>query len=345
MFKVQTCQSDFNRGLINCGNTCFINACLQCLWMIKDIWSVLDTGFVPSQIGTPKAQMLWELNSLRTALLTGSTPIQPDRFIACVRHVAASLGIKEFLLGQQCDAHEFLLFLIDILDSTIITPVNMAITGTEKNSIDIIAKKCYQTFYDQYRGKYSIVAELLSNIQVSALYEPQTSEIISSSLTSQVSSVLSLQLPSTKITECSIYDCLSHYCCMERLEGENSWFDEDRKVHRAVDKKIDFWSLPKILIIHINRWTIQGTKRDVSVTFPLTNLDFSSYVIGYNKSSYIYDLFAVCYHHGSEKLGHYTSCCLTSAGVWLHYDDANVSKVDSRHVVNRDSYILFYRKK
>ena len=345
MFGGRTCNTHLNHGLVNRGNTCFINACLQCIWRIKEIWSVLDSGFTPPNPRSPKAQILWELNNLRTGVYTASTPIQPDRFLACLRHVASELGMKEFLLGQQCDAHEFLVFLIDVLDNTMLTPVNMAITGEEKNPLDIMAKNCYKTFYKQYNGKYSIVAELLTSIHVSALYEPGTPKIIKSTITSQVHNVLSLQLPQKSTAECNITECLDKYCAIERLEEENAWYDEQANVYKAVDKKTVFWSLPNVLIILINRWTVTGAKDPMKVVFPTVNLDMSPYVIGYHKSSYVYNLFAVCYHFGNVGFGHYTASCLCQQGIWVYYDDDRVVKIDPSNVVNKDAYILFYHKK
>jgi ubiquitin C-terminal hydrolase len=68
------------------------------------------------------------------------------------------------------------------------------------------------------------------------------------------------------------------------------------KEHKEATKKLDLWKLPKILVIHLKRFTTHRAwrdKNDVFVDFPLTNLDLSSYAPGEKGKSAIYDLYAV----------------------------------------------------
>ena len=82
------------------------------------------------------------------------------------------------------------------------------------------------------------------------------------------------------------------------------------------------------------------------IDFPLNNLDLSKYVIGYNKETYIYDLYAVCNHSGSVLGGHYTSFVKNANNKWYHYNDTNVTEVtDERHIVSPKAYCFFYRKR
>ena len=51
---------------------------------------------------------------------------------------------------------------------------------------------------------------------------------------------------------------------------------------------------------------MRGRKLRQQVQCPLENIDFSKYVDGYNSSSYIYDMYAICNHSGGLMGGHYT---------------------------------------
>lgn len=58
----------------------------------------------------------------------------------------------------------------------------------------------------------------------------------------------------------------------------------------------------------------------------------------------IYDLYAICSHHGDMNRGHYTAHCLNPANsTWYTFDDHHVLPVYSeQQLVTQDAYILFY---
>ncbi|XP_025829608.1 ubiquitin carboxyl-terminal hydrolase 31 [Agrilus planipennis] len=66
-----------------------------------------------------------------------------------------------------------------------------------------------------------------------------------------------------------------------------------------------------------------------------------------------YDLYAVCYHHGSDlETGHYTAACRNPYdGHWYLYDDTKVTNLSQQTndigsvLVNSSAYILFYQKR
>jgi ubiquitin C-terminal hydrolase len=104
------------------------------------------------------------------------------------------------------------------------------------------------------------------------------------------------------------------------------------------------------MIIDLKRvqFTDRGpTKVTIPVDIPVRDLNLSSFVNGYKRDSYIYDLYAVCNHHGNfSKSGHYTATIRTASNAWYMFNDENVKQVE----MNSDSftshlpYCLFYRK-
>jgi ubiquitin C-terminal hydrolase len=98
-------------------------------------------------------------------------------------------------------------------------------------------------------------------------------------------------------------------------------------------------------VIDLKRFTSNNRKDQRLVTFPLDNLDLSSFVIGYEPQSYQYDLYAVCNHSGNVLGGHYTAFIKNANGKWYHINDTSVMPIEEGEVVSSKAYCLFYRKK
>lgn len=72
-----------------------------------------------------------------------------------------------------------------------------------------------------------------------------------------------------------------------------------------------------------------------------------------NSNDNTYDLYAVCYHHGTDlETGHYTAACKNPYdNQWYLYDDAKVTNLSQQsddvtaELVNSSAYILFYQRR
>lgn len=59
----------------------------------------------------------------------------------------------------------------------------------------------------------------------------------------------------------------------------------------------------------------------------------------------LYDLYAVCNHHGNMQGGHYTAYCKNPIDSrWYSFDDTKVTPLPEASVVTADAYILFYQR-
>lgn len=74
-------------------------------------------------------------------------------------------------------------------------------------------------------------------------------------------------------------------------------------------------------------------------------VDFTKYIHGYNKSSYIYELYGVCNHSGGSMGGHYTANVRVANNEWYNFNDQRITKINENQVVSPQAYCLFYRKK
>lgn len=110
-----------------------------------------------------------------------------------------------------------------------------------------------------------------------------------------------------------------------QLAPDDAWRCPHCQVLQQGMVKLSLWTLPDILIIHLKRFRQVGEQRhklSTLVHFPLRGLDMAPHVAKRSRGSkwgpwrqplpeegqcnFLYDLYAVCNHHGSLHGGHYT---------------------------------------
>lgn len=67
----------------------------------------------------------------------------------------------------------------------------------------------------------------------------------------------------------------------EELEAEDSWYCSKCKRHVQANKKLDLWTVPEVLVVHLKRFfftRLRRDKLDVKVEFPLEDWDLSAYL-------------------------------------------------------------------
>lgn len=122
--------------------------------------------------------------------------------------------------------------------------------------------------------------------------------------------------------------CMSLYTTTERLGPDDPWYCNRCKEHKEATKKFDLWSAPRILVVHLKRFSYRNKyfreKLETLVSYPLKGFDLSSHIIGPvpADSAPLYDLYAVSNHYGSLGGGHYTAYALNkSTNKWYTFDD------------------------
>ncbi|KAJ0177197.1 hypothetical protein K1T71_007206 [Dendrolimus kikuchii] len=181
-------------------------------------------------------------------------------------------------------------------------------------------------------------------------------------------------------TPLTLHACLAHYTRAEHLAQEDAWRCPRCQRYMPVVKTLGLWSLPDVLVIHLKRFRQQAkgrtsTKLTTMVEFPLNDLDMTPHLVrrngtmaespGHSRSprrrhsktlpnplqENIYDLYAICYHHGDDlETGHYTAACKNPYDShWYKFDDSKVTSVSDENayseLVNNTAYMLFYKRK
>ena len=147
--------------------------------------------------------------------------------------------------------------------------------------------------------------------------------------------------------ELNLLDLLENFGKKEKLTEENKWFCPKCKKEQLAEKKIQIFTIPEILILHLKRFK-NNLKLGNLVNFPIENLDMEKYII-YNEkkvNNNLYDLFAVANHYGGLNGGHYISYCKNFLNnKWFEFNDSFISEIHQKKIVSSSAYLLFYKRK
>jgi ubiquitin carboxyl-terminal hydrolase 8 len=335
-------------GLVNVGNTCYLNSCMQILSHTYELNNLLDNINYNNLNEDEDKILISEWNDLRNLMWSQNCCISPGRFVNSVQIVSKNKNKELFCGYLQNDIQEYILFVIDTFHNSIKRKVKMNIVGNVKNDNDKMALECYKIFLEEFGNNYSEFIKLFFGTQVSLLTSIDTNDILS--IKPEPFLVLNLPIPNINTEEekkvLSIYDCLDEYCKIEVLENDNAWFNEETNKKENVNKNLIFWSLPEILIIDLKRWNIFNgyVKNNTYIDIPVTDLNMNKY--SYNNMKFEqYDLYGICNHIGNINGGHYTAYIKNANNKWYSFDDNSVNNMSDSEILSNNAYCLFYRKK
>lgn len=332
-------------GLVNLGNTCFLNSCLQILNHTYELNEMFDSNKIKIK-NIPDSLILNEWNELRELMWSNNGVISPNKFVYSVHKLAHEQKKEIFTGWAQNDVCEFLFFIIHCIHASISRKVLMKISGRAENSKDKVAIQCYNMLQEIYSKEYSEIMDLFYGIYVTIIRGVDNTKILS--IKPEHYFILDIPVYVHEKGELkTLYEGFDAFTEIETLCGENSWLNEKTNKKENVNKEIKFWNLPNILVLSLKRFSANGLQKiEHLVEFPLENLDLSKYVIGYKTESFVYDLFGVCNHVGNVMGGHYTSFVKNASNEWIHYNDSSVNKIENiDSILSPMAYCLFYRKK
>lgn len=348
-----------NTGLINLGNTCFMNSALQCLFHIPELEYYFT---VPVTVGGVKysstfeyqhkffprsrSLVLTDLANQTQKLLLALTdprdtrPVQPISF-----RKSLSIFKPVFASNQQQDAHECLILILDKLHESLKMKVSINISGNTNNQLEERKMKAF----DQYKSYLG----LSGYSELNKLFYGQFESTVTcktcqhSSFTYDPYCSLEIEIPKISGT---LYDCLDNYCFSELLQGEDRVSCDSCAKKMDASKTLKIWTLPKILIIQLKRFNGRLIKNNRHISCPM-KLNMTKYVthpIAHTPDRLVqlqlYNLIGTIEHSGNLNGGHYTAKCkIHDADVWKLFNDASVSVVNEKDVVNTNTYVLIYR--
>ncbi|KAH7335450.1 hypothetical protein B0J17DRAFT_670242 [Rhizoctonia solani] len=358
-------------GLRNMGNTCYMNSVLQCL-----SGTVPFTRFFTDRRWHHEVNMMNPLGTrgeLANAFYTllrdmwqGDLPYltpAPFRKSICAH-------ARQFFGSDQHDAQEFLIFLLDglheDLNRIIVKPQFEELTSEREAELERMPKQLAGAYeWARYKRRNdSIVVDYFQGQfcnQMQCLTCGQTSTTYNAFLN------LSVPIPVTKgATKIPLEECIKALVGREFMDNADAWHCPRCKTARRAAKQLTFSRMPPVLIIHLKRFSFKGPftdKLETLVEFPVKELDLTNYMPppltpdmdkdGLERFSsqdpraqippYKYELYGVANHFGSLSSGHYTAF-VKSRGKWMYCDDSRITPAESKEVVGKPAYILFYKR-
>jgi len=145
-------------------------------------------------------------------------------------------------------------------------------------------------------------------------------------------------------------------CLLELIEPQavEDYYCLHCKAHVAGELKTDFWKLPEVLILHLQRFdfnydTRTRFKKTNLVGYPLQSLNMAELCPNpeYKDKDGTYDLYGVVNHHGdSTSSGDMTAYVRNPInGQWYNHNDEEYTKMSEQQVVTKDAYMLFYLRR
>jgi ubiquitin C-terminal hydrolase len=332
-------------GLVNLGNTCFMNSIIQCIRHNYNLTEYFLTNKYLEDTTNNKKKKQYPILVQWVKLINGiydgdNCPISPESFLRTFQ--LTSIKLKRHLFGgfRQNDAQEFLQFLVDSLHESLENKVKISISGEPQNDMDKRHIEAYKMYSEYFKSSYSPLIKYYYGQFISEISNNKNDTI---SYSYDPFCCISLEIPTGD--NLTIYDCLDHFTKQEELED---YREEKHPEETKYKKKIRIIKSPEQLIIFFKRFNSMNRKIQKHITFPLENLNLSKYIYGYDKNDSLYDLYAVSYHMGGCNGGHYVATCKNIEGDWYNYDDDTISKLKDKHldnIDNQNSYCVFYKKK
>ncbi|XP_069844463.1 ubiquitin carboxyl-terminal hydrolase 50 isoform X1 [Dipodomys merriami] len=314
-------------GLRNLGNTCYMNAILQCLCSISPLVEYFLSGKYITALQKDCSEVATAFAYLMTDMWLGDSDcVSPEIFRSALGNLYPT-----FMKKTQQDAQEFLIYVLNELHEALKKYHRRS--GDKKNT-----QRCCRK---AIANETSIITRLFEgqlNYGITCL------KCENCTYKNEVFTVLSLSIPSQY--QCSLQDCLQCFFQQDTLTWNNQIHCSFCETKQETAVRASISKAPKIIIFHLKRFDIQGTtkrKLRTDIHYPLTNLDLTPYICPIFRKHPKYNLCAVVNHFGDLDGGHYTAFCKNSVTqAWYSFDDTRVSEIPDTSVQTATAYLLFY---
>ena len=302
--------NDQFHGLLNYGNTCFINSIIQILGNSEIFTSNLS--LIQCDMKT-YLQQCYESNS-------------PNRILNFINYVKKIK--KQYNSGEQQDAHEFLLFLLDTLDAQTTQPSTKktrSVSFSNKSYDEILRESSDLYWNSDLDGKQKIITDFQGQFRSIVTCVKCHRERNSWNLFSNLSIFQNVDRLSDYFNNnIGAKEIISDYDCSQC------------KCSTTAEKNDQVWRLPHILVIHC----IEKNLKQINLSMKLND-----YASGQSK----YTLKGICFHEGSTLYsGHYFSALRTTTeNTWCITNDSIVKtcRTDFLKKFIPNIYILLYERK
>ena len=241
-------------GLVNLGNTCYMNAALQCLSNVPQL-SEFFAGSAWRADRNARSATRGEVADAFADLMarmwgpggggSGGAAERPDRLKRAI-----ALASPRFAGYEQHDSQELLRALLDALHD---------------DTNRVRAKLAYEELHDPPGDADAKVSEAWwryfaarSDSRVWGLFAGQLRTETQCQACRHRSRAfdpfLDLSLPIRDARDCSLAQCLTHFTSPERIGG-GDWYCPRCRKHQPAEKRISLFRLPPVLVLHLKRFS------------------------------------------------------------------------------------------
>ena len=346
-------------GLMNVGQSCYMNATIECLSNIKSLAINLLMAYGSYEIGTQP--LLASFSSLLFDLFhTKKEYIEPRIF----KKIIGKLN-PLFEGDHAADAKDLIFFIIETLHKEKLgnskNNNNNEIDFLHQEMISTNEQLMFEDFIKEFELNRTFVSDIFYGINSSVMkcnkcgtskYSFQTYNLLIFPL-KKVKEYKIRKFGKVNNLDLNLYDAFLCEQEEEKLEGENMIYCNRCKQLSPGLHKQDVYGLPRILIIILNRGR---NNQDFNEAFRFDEfLDFSQHNIVVNQNSIKkYYLCGIITHLGeSGSGGHFIAYCRNNPNNnFLCYNDSSVSqvsvpdamsyKISKKEMEKKTPYILLY---
>jgi ubiquitin C-terminal hydrolase len=333
---------DRGSGLVNLGNTCFINASLQCLANTPPLvqWLLCNSHHQCCRVKLEKqfclfceAERIVKLIHSKNSNSSFSSSVgaaNPNNIVRRIKDISTT-----FKVGRQEDASEFLICLIDKI-------VDACLRSSQPPER---LRPSSGTSYEQLCHSQTIFHDLFGLVLRSRVVCSRCRHT-SDTFEVQYSWIIGVRNHS------ELRQSLQQFVCRETLSGENLYRCIKCKQLVPAVKRYTLHKASKILLINLKRFEFGKNSHKLShlVRYPeyLNVGPYMSDMSDENSTDQLlnYRLYAVLVHVGSSMhSGHYFSYVRSPNNRWYKADDTTMTQCDLNQVLTQHgAYILCYIK-
>ncbi|KAJ8793679.1 hypothetical protein J1605_003490 [Eschrichtius robustus] len=344
------------RGLINLGNTCFMNCIVQALTHTPLLRDFFLSDRHRCEMQSPGSCLVCEMSSLFQEFYSGHrSPHIPYKLLHLVwthaRHLAGY---------EQQDAHEFLIAALDVL--------HRHCKGDDNGKKASNPNHCNCIIDQIFTGglQSDVTCQVCHGVSTTidpfwdiSLDLPGSSTPFWPLSPGSEGSVVNGESHASGTT--TLTDCLRRFTRPEHLGSSAKIKCSGCHSYQESTKQLTMKKLPIVACFHLKRFEHSAKLRrkiTTYVSFPL-ELDMTPFMASSKESRMNgqyqqpvdslsndnkYSLFAVVNHQGTLESGHYTSFIRQHKDQWFKCDDAIITKASIADVLDSEGYLLFYHK-
>ena len=345
-------------GLINEGNTCFLNTAIQCISNIGELTEYIYSNDFLGDLNRERKEssITYEYSKLLKKLMNNDEQqTRAINFINIFCRVNNNLEISQKLMRrQQSDVYEFLMYLIDIIHVSLQEEVDIEIKGKPKNDYEHLKIESIKSWIVSIKNEYSKMIDILFGQYISETFDSDNGKLLSRNFSKFNSLSLEIFDKEEGFVASTLYDCFDYHCKVTELTGENKYQVGDTDNYVDAKRKLYFWKLPKYLVICLKRFNFsnQGRKINSRIEFPIDDLDLSKYVFPGSKEKNKYKLISIANHLGNSlNGGHYYCVNRIGNNDWVLYNDESVHDINygdldelKSKIVTKNVFLLIYTK-